>query len=69
MPYRRKEDLPSRVRAHLPAHAQDIWRAAFNAAWQAHLDDPDREEIAPRIAWAAVKLQYHKQGETWVPLV
>jgi cation transport regulator len=69
MPYQRNHDLPPRVRDHLPEHAQDIWRAAFNAAWQAHRDDPDREEIAPRIAWSAVKRRYHKQGETWVALV
>lgn len=66
MPYASNMDLPPSVRAHLPAHAQDIFRAAFNAAFAAHADDPDREAIAFRIAWSAVKRAYVKQGEVWV---
>ncbi|MGD0433406.1 MAG: ChaB family protein, partial [Acetobacteraceae bacterium] len=30
MPYRMNEDLPPSVRDHLPPHAQDIYREAFN---------------------------------------
>ncbi|MGO9134133.1 MAG: ChaB family protein, partial [Methylovirgula sp.] len=33
-------DLPASVRDHLPAHAQDIFRAAFNAAYAEHENDP-----------------------------
>ena len=66
MPYARNEDLPPGIREHLPAHAQDIFRAAFNAAWRQHAEDPDVEGIAHRIAWAAVKHKYGKVGDRWV---
>lgn len=29
---------------------------------------PDREERAHRVAWAAVKRRYRKQGDRWVEL-
>ena len=64
MPYARNEDLPPAVRTHLPAHAQDIFREAFNHA----LDEYGEEERAFRIAWAAVKRRYRKRGESWVPI-
>ncbi|QEL27178.1 cation transporter (plasmid) [Bosea sp. F3-2] len=67
MPYARNADLPPSVRGHLPAHAQDIYRAAFNHAFAAHADESEREEIAHRIAWAAVKRSYVKDGDRWVP--
>jgi cation transport regulator len=66
MPYRTNVDLPASVRSHLPEHAQDIYRAAFNNAFAAHIDDPRRDEIAHRIAWAAVKRSYIKIGDRWV---
>jgi cation transport regulator len=66
MPYRIVDDLPPSVRAHLPIHAQEIYLAAFNNAWRQHADDPDGEAIVHRIAWAAVKRRYRKQGEAWV---
>ncbi len=34
MPYAVIEDLPTGVRNALPLHAQAIYRAAFNNAWQ-----------------------------------
>lgn len=67
MPYQSNADLPPSVRSHLPAHAQDIFRAAFNNAFAAHADDPRREEAAFRIAWSAVKRVYMKLGDTWIP--
>lgn len=66
MPYRTNVDLPASVRSHLPEHAQDIYRAAFNNAFAAHIHDPRRDEIAHRIAWAAVKHSYVKIGDRWV---
>ncbi len=68
MPYRQNSDLPPSVRRHLPEHAQDIYRAAFNHAFEAHSGDPRQEEAAHRIAWAAVKRRYIKQGDEWVEL-
>jgi cation transport regulator len=67
MPYFSNEDLPDSVRNHLPAHAQDIYREAFNHAYAAHRSDPRQEEAAHRIAWAAVKRSYVKLGGEWVP--
>ncbi len=66
MPYRTNADLPDSVAHHLPPHAQDIFRAAFNHAYAAHAGDPRQEEAAFRIAWAAVKHSYVKIGDEWV---
>jgi cation transport regulator len=66
MPYASNADLPASVRSHLPDHAQDIFRAAFNHAFESHRNDPRHEEIAHRIAWSAVKRQYEKVGSSWV---
>ncbi|HYP57714.1 MAG TPA: ChaB family protein, partial [Beijerinckia sp.] len=49
------------------AHAQDIFREAFNSAFDEYHSDRRQEEIAFRVAWAAVKKQYHKAGSRWVP--
>jgi cation transport regulator len=54
------------VRHHLPAHAQDIYREAFNHAYAAHAGEQRQEEAAHRIAWAAVKRGYVKVGESWI---
>ena len=62
MPYATIAELPPSVR-HLPRHAQEIFRAAFNAAW----DSYDADELtAFRVAWAAVKKRYRKIGDIWV---
>ena len=63
MPYEQNDDLPASVRSHLPPHAQDIYREAFNHAWQQYRGD---EPTAHRVAWAAVKHVYEKRGSTWV---
>lgn len=68
MPYRTNSDLPPSVHEHLPEHAQDIYRAAFNHAFAAHAGDARQEEIAHRIAWAAVKRSYMKAGDYWVQI-
>jgi cation transport regulator len=56
MPYATNEDLPARVRRVLPQHAQEIYRAAFNSAFGRY--GADREGIARRVAWSAVKRRY-----------
>jgi cation transport regulator len=66
MPYRSNSDLPASVQAHLPPHAQDIYREAFNHAFAAHAGDPYQEERAHRIAWVAVKRLYVKVGGSWI---
>jgi cation transport regulator len=67
MPYDSIEDLPDSVRVHLPPHASEIYRRAFNNAWNSYADRGQaREEIAHRVAWAAVKRQYRKEGAIWV---
>ena len=67
MPYLTNDDFPLSVRQHLPEHAQDIYREAFNHAWQEYAEDPRQEEIAHRVAWAAVKRSYVKVGTEWTP--
>ncbi len=62
MPYKNRSDLPESVQHVLPAHAQDIYKEAFNSAWEQYKhpeerrDDASREETAHRVAWAAVSM-------------
>ncbi len=69
MPYASVRDLPASVHDHLPAHAQEIYRSAFNNAWVEYEDrgPAQREQLAHRVAWAAVKRKYEKAGDFWVP--
>src|SRR5690348_5852163 len=71
MPYATLKDLPDNVTNVLPKHAQEIYRAAFNSAWDEY-KDPDerrghasREETAHKVAWSAVKKEYEKEGDEW----
>ncbi len=72
MPYEKNSQLPGGVKDNLPGKAQDIYRKAYNSAWEGYSDpedrrgDASREETAHRIAWAAVKRQYDKQDGRWV---
>ncbi|MBM3577001.1 MAG: cation transporter [Alphaproteobacteria bacterium] len=66
MPYASNADLPENLQHILPGHAQDIYREAFNRAFDAHRNDPRQEEAAHRIAWAAVKRSYVKTEAGWV---
>jgi len=61
MPYTRNDQLPASVRKHLPVHARDIFREAFN-----HAHARNDEATAFRIAWAAVKRHYVKVSDRWV---
>lgn len=73
MPYKSVKDLPERVRENLPGHAQEIYREAFNNAWDQYAKpedrrgDASREETAHKVAWAAVKKVYEKDEKsgTW----
>jgi cation transport regulator len=70
VPYDTTEDLPDAVRHVLPQHGQDIWRAAYNSAWDEYEDpqkrrgDDSREQVAAQVAWAAVKHSYEKDDKT-----
>lgn len=71
MPYERKSDLPQSVKDNLPEHAQEIYRAAFNSAWDEYRDpqdrrgDTSREQTAHQVAWSAVKKEYEKSEGQW----
>lgn len=56
MPYTSVDGLPRNIRNHLPLHAQEIFREAFNHAFEKYSD----EETAFRVAWSAVKRKYEK---------
>jgi cation transport regulator len=68
MPYLTNADLPDSIRFRLPEHAQDIYREAFNSAWDRYGErEPHRrEEIAHRVAWSAVKKKYRRIGDAWI---
>ena len=66
MPYASNDALPPPLRRHLPEHAQDIYREAFNHAYESYAADPRQEEIAHRVAWAAVKKRYVKADGDWM---
>ncbi len=71
MPYDDIESLPESVRNVLPQHAQEIYRAAYNSAWEQYENDEDRqgddtrEEVSHKVAWSAVKQKYDKEGDQW----
>lgn len=71
MPYDRLSDLPDQVTNVLPKHGQEIYRAAYNHAWDEYQDpddrrgDASREETAHKVAWSAVKNEYEKKGDKW----
>jgi cation transport regulator len=49
MPYNNDAELPDSVKDNLPNHAQDIYREAFNSAWEEYKDaSKPRERIAGR---------------------
>lgn len=66
--YKNLSELPDAVKA-LPEHAQQIFMAAFNSAFEQYEGDPSdakamegKEEKCFAIAWAAVKNKYEKKG-------
>jgi cation transport regulator len=69
MPFNSTNDLPDSVRNVLPDHAQDIYKEAFNSAYDQYKDpderrdDASREEVAHRVAWNAVKQKYEKGAD------
>lgn len=70
MPYSTAAELPPTVR-RLPPHAREIFLSAFNSAWDSYgwRGPREQEETAFRVAWAAVKKRYRKEGGRWVEKV
>lgn len=66
MRYPTNKNLPDDVRRQLPSAAQDIYRAAFNAAVDNTTYDPIEVADAHNIAWEAVKRAYVQEGDEWV---
>ena len=75
MPYSNNKELPKGVQNHLPTHGQDIYREAFNHAWDQY-ESPEkrrgtdsREVVAHKVAWAAVEKKYYKNEDgKWVEI-
>ncbi len=67
MPYQSNAQLPESVTNVLPKHAQDIYRATFNNAFDEYQsaadrqDGDDRETTAHKVAWSAVKKTLSKR--------
>ncbi len=66
MPYETLDDLPETVLKNLPKHAQEIYKEAFNSAWEQYAEPDERrgkesrEEVSHKVAWSAVKNVYCK---------
>lgn len=74
MPYQHISDLPDNVTNVLPHHAQEIFKEAFNSAYDQYKDpderrgDDSREDVARKVAWNAVKQTYEKGDDgKWHP--
>ncbi len=72
MPYDNISELPDQVSDNLPKNAQQIYKEAYNNAWDQYADPKKRkgnashEEVANRVAWSAVKKKYEKKDGKWV---
>lgn len=71
MPYDSVKELPDSVRDNLPKHAQEVYMAAYNSAWEEYRNAEDRkggasrEEVSHTVAWSAVKKKYEKKNGKW----
>lgn len=73
MTYHNNKELPKGVKEHLPEHAQDIYREAYNHSYEQYINPEKRkgssdslEKIAHKVAWSAVKKKYQKGvGGDW----
>jgi cation transport regulator len=69
MAYESIEELPVGVRNVLPEHAQEIYKEAFNHAYEEYANPEKRrgeesqEEVASKVAWAAVERGYAKNED------
>jgi len=59
----------------LPSHAQKIYNKAHKNALKQYASpskrrggkSQDKEQVAHKVAWSAVKKEYKKKGDKWVP--
>jgi cation transport regulator len=64
------EDLPKGPEKVLPKHAREIYKEAHNNALEQYKDPKKRrgrasvEEVAHKVAWAAVKKDYEKDEKS-----
>ncbi len=64
------KDLPKGAEEVLPDHAKEIYKEAHNKALEEYTDPKKRrgraslEEVAHKVAWAAVKKLYKKDEES-----
>jgi cation transport regulator len=73
MPYNKNYELSEPVKENLPEKGQDIYREAFNNAWEQYKEPSkrkgheSREEVAHKVAWSAVKKIYEKDSQgNWI---
>ena len=63
-------DLPKGAEEVLPEHAKEIYKEAHNNALEQYQDPKKRrgraslEEVAHKVAWAAVKKEYEKDEQS-----
>ena len=71
MPYEKISELPDAVRENLPQHGQEIYKEAYNNAWEEYKTpekrrgDASQEEVSHRVAWSAVRNVYEKHNGQW----
>ncbi len=71
MTYHSLAELPDSVKDNLPKHAQEIYKEAYNNAWDQYADpkkrrgDASREEVSHKVAWSAVEQKYEKKDGRW----
>jgi cation transport regulator ChaB len=64
MRYRSIRDLPFVCQYNLPEPALHVYRDAYNGAWDASAGVADRDAIARRNAWIAVRRTFEKDPVT-----
>lgn len=67
MPYNNINDLPIKIKSHLPIKAQEIYLNAFNNHYIKYLNIKNIRELeseSSRIGWMAVKKKYIKNSNT-----
>lgn len=67
VPYKSISELPDSVKNVLPKHAQEIYKSAFDSAYEQYKKPSDRrgddrESTAHRVAWSAVKKAGYDKG-------